>query len=37
MGGRVVDFVDIFTVCGLVVGSTPRENTFRLQKNVKNN
>ena len=36
MDGRAVDIADFFAVCGLVVGSTPREDVFRLQ-DTKNN
>ena len=32
MDGRAVDGADFFVVCGLVVGSTPREDIFRLQQ-----
>ena len=37
MDGRAVDIADFFEVCGLVVGSTPREDVFRLQQDTKNN
>ena len=37
MDGRAFDIADFFAVCGLVVGSTPREDVFRLQQDANNN